>query len=53
MSPRSILAGCGGYLPERVVSNDEQARDLTTHVEQQFQAVLDADRMPRPRRPAR
>src|ERR1700722_13654616 len=26
MSPRSILAGCGGYLPEGVVTNDELSR---------------------------
>src|ERR1700760_713297 len=30
MSPRSILAGCGGYLPERVVSNDELSRTVDT-----------------------
>jgi 3-oxoacyl-[acyl-carrier-protein] synthase-3 len=30
MSPRSILAGCGGYLPERVVTNDELARTVDT-----------------------
>ncbi|MBV9827915.1 MAG: type II secretion system secretin GspD [Alphaproteobacteria bacterium] len=35
-----------------VISNDEQARDTTAGVERQFQAVLDADKMPRPRRPA-
>ena len=28
--PRSIIAGIGGYLPERVVSNDELARRLDT-----------------------
>lgn len=30
MSPRSILAGCGGYLPERVVTNEELARTVDT-----------------------
>ncbi len=30
MPLRSILAGVGGYLPERVVSNDELARSLET-----------------------
>ncbi len=30
MSPRSILAGVGGYLPERVVTNDELARTIDT-----------------------
>jgi 3-oxoacyl-[acyl-carrier-protein] synthase-3 len=30
MSPRSILAGCGGYLPERVVTNDELSRTVDT-----------------------
>ena len=30
MSPRSILAGCGGYLPERIVSNDELAKTVDT-----------------------
>src|SRR5580692_9642439 len=30
MSNRSILAGVGGYLPERVVTNDELARTLDT-----------------------
>src|ERR1700761_6452988 len=30
MSPRSILAGCGGYLPERVVTNDELSRMVDT-----------------------
>jgi 3-oxoacyl-[acyl-carrier-protein] synthase III len=30
MSPRSILAGCGGYLPERIVTNDELARTIDT-----------------------
>jgi 3-oxoacyl-[acyl-carrier-protein] synthase III len=30
MPPRSILAGCGGYLPERVVSNDELSRTVDT-----------------------
>ncbi|MFO1024124.1 MAG: beta-ketoacyl-ACP synthase III [Acetobacteraceae bacterium] len=30
MLPCSILAGCGGYLPERVVSNDELARTVDT-----------------------
>ncbi len=30
MSPRSILAGCGGYLPERVVSNEELAKTVDT-----------------------
>src|SRR6201996_2689845 len=26
----SILAGCGGYLPERVVTNDELSRTIDT-----------------------
>jgi len=30
MFPRSILAGVGGYLPERVVTNDELARTIET-----------------------
>jgi 3-oxoacyl-[acyl-carrier-protein] synthase-3 len=30
MRPRSILAGCGGYLPERVVTNHELARTVDT-----------------------
>ncbi|HVZ08126.1 beta-ketoacyl-ACP synthase III [Rhodopila sp.] len=30
MQPCSILAGCGGYLPERIVSNDELARTVDT-----------------------
>ncbi len=30
MSIRSILAGAGGYLPQRVVSNDELARTVDT-----------------------
>jgi 3-oxoacyl-[acyl-carrier-protein] synthase-3 len=30
MPPRSILAGCGGYLPERIVSNDELSRTVDT-----------------------
>src|SRR5579862_1947965 len=30
MPPRSILAGCGGYLPERIVTNDELARSVDT-----------------------
>jgi 3-oxoacyl-[acyl-carrier-protein] synthase-3 len=30
MPLRSILAGCGGYLPERIVSNDELARTVDT-----------------------
>jgi 3-oxoacyl-[acyl-carrier-protein] synthase-3 len=30
MSPRSILAGIGAYLPERVVTNDELARTVDT-----------------------
>jgi 3-oxoacyl-[acyl-carrier-protein] synthase-3 len=30
MPPRSILAGCGGYLPERVVGNDELSRTVDT-----------------------
>jgi 3-oxoacyl-[acyl-carrier-protein] synthase III len=30
MPPRSILAGCGGYLPERVVTNDELSRTVDT-----------------------
>jgi general secretion pathway protein D len=36
-----------------VISNDDQARDVTARVEQQFQAVLDGNAMLRPRRPAR
>jgi len=28
MPPRSILAGCGGYMPERVVTNDELCRTV-------------------------
>ena len=27
---RSILSGCGGYLPDRIVSNDELARTIDT-----------------------
>src|SRR5260370_41441897 len=30
MPLRSILAGCGGYLPERIVTNDELARTIDT-----------------------
>jgi len=30
MPSRSILAGCGGYLPERVVTNDELSRTVDT-----------------------
>src|ERR1700712_3326117 len=30
MPPRSIIAGCGGYLPERIVSNDELSRSVDT-----------------------
>jgi 3-oxoacyl-[acyl-carrier-protein] synthase-3 len=30
MALRSILAGCGGYLPERIVSNDELSRTVDT-----------------------
>src|SRR6202161_2702079 len=30
MPVRSILAGCGGYLPERIVTNDELARTVDT-----------------------
>jgi 3-oxoacyl-[acyl-carrier-protein] synthase III len=30
MFPCSILAGCGGYLPERIVTNDELARTVDT-----------------------
>jgi len=30
MPPCSILAGCGGYLPERIVTNDELSRTLET-----------------------
>jgi 3-oxoacyl-[acyl-carrier-protein] synthase III len=30
MSPRSILAGCGGYLPERIVTNEELSRTVDT-----------------------
>src|SRR3954470_19899502 len=30
MSPRSILAGCGGYLPQRIVTNDELSRTVDT-----------------------
>ena len=30
MSARSILSGVGGYLPERVVTNDELARTVDT-----------------------
>ncbi|HYZ20610.1 MAG TPA: 3-oxoacyl-ACP synthase, partial [Rhodopila sp.] len=26
----SILAGCGGYLPERIVTNDELSRTVDT-----------------------
>jgi 3-oxoacyl-[acyl-carrier-protein] synthase-3 len=30
MPPRSILAGCGGYLPDRIVTNDELSRTVDT-----------------------
>lgn len=30
MPPRSILTGCGGYLPERIVTNDELAKTVDT-----------------------
>ncbi len=30
MPLRSILAGCGGYLPDRIVTNDELARTVDT-----------------------
>jgi len=30
MLPRSILAGCGGYLPARIVTNDELSRTVDT-----------------------
>jgi 3-oxoacyl-[acyl-carrier-protein] synthase III len=30
MPLRSILAGCGGYLPERIVTNDELSRTVDT-----------------------
>jgi 3-oxoacyl-[acyl-carrier-protein] synthase-3 len=30
MPLRSILAGCGGYLPERIVTNDELSRTIDT-----------------------
>jgi 3-oxoacyl-[acyl-carrier-protein] synthase-3 len=30
MPPRSILAGCGGYLPERIVTNDDLSRTVDT-----------------------
>ena len=30
MSFRSTLSGCGGYLPDRIVSNDELARTIDT-----------------------
>lgn len=30
MPIRSILAGVGGYLPERIVSNDELSRTIET-----------------------
>ncbi len=30
MPPRSILAGCGGYLPKRIVTNDELSRTVET-----------------------
>jgi 3-oxoacyl-[acyl-carrier-protein] synthase III len=30
MPLRSILAGCGGYLPDRIVSNDELSRTVDT-----------------------
>jgi 3-oxoacyl-[acyl-carrier-protein] synthase III len=30
MPIRSILAGCGGYLPERIVTNDELSRTVDT-----------------------
>jgi general secretion pathway protein D len=37
----------------RVISNEDAARDMTAKVEREFQAVLDANAMPRPRRPMR
>jgi 3-oxoacyl-[acyl-carrier-protein] synthase-3 len=30
MTLRSVLAGCGGYLPERIVTNDELSRTVDT-----------------------
>ncbi|MFO1188686.1 MAG: beta-ketoacyl-ACP synthase III [Alphaproteobacteria bacterium] len=30
MNQRSVVLGCGGYLPERVVTNDELAKSLDT-----------------------
>ena len=30
MLPRSILAGCGGYLPERIVTNEDLSRTVDT-----------------------
>jgi 3-oxoacyl-[acyl-carrier-protein] synthase-3 len=30
MPPRSLLAGCGGYLPERIVTNDELSLTVDT-----------------------
>ncbi|RMD62932.1 MAG: 3-oxoacyl-ACP synthase, partial [Alphaproteobacteria bacterium] len=30
MMRRSLVAGCGGYLPERVITNDELAQRLNT-----------------------
>jgi general secretion pathway protein D len=37
----------------RVIANEDAARDATARVEREFQAVLDANAMPRPRRPMR
>jgi general secretion pathway protein D len=37
----------------RVIGNEDAARDMTAKVEREFQAVLDANAMPRPRRPMR
>ncbi|HEX3954163.1 MAG TPA: type II secretion system secretin GspD [Stellaceae bacterium] len=34
-----------------VIANEDQARDVTARVEQQFQDVLNAEGVPRPRRP--
>jgi hypothetical protein len=36
-----------------VIGNEDAARDVTAQVEREFQAVLDANAMPRPRRPMR
>lgn len=37
----------------RVIGNEDAARDATARVEREFQAVLDANAMPHPRRPMR